>query len=118
MVSGDLSVTGSLFVPENIHHKFCGPVFVIVEMDSTDLVAEVDEINNARAKKLTVVCAEGGFCSLLLFEPCLHLLILLYMCRFPAFNLMKRFRSLGKLVALSAVVLWLTHPLDKPSFVV
>ena len=67
MVSGDLSVTGSLFIPENIHRKFCGPVFVIVEMDSTDLVAEVDEMNNARAKKLTVVCAEGGFCSLLVF---------------------------------------------------
>lgn len=53
------SVTGSVVIPSNINPVYCGPVFLIAEVDSTNVVTEANETNNARVKKITIVCAEG-----------------------------------------------------------
>ena len=57
--SKSFPVTGSVVIPSNINPLYCGPVFLIAEVDSTNVVTEANETNNARVKKITIVCAEG-----------------------------------------------------------
>ena len=57
--SENVPVHGTVVIPSDLDPVYCGPVFLIAEVDSTNVVSEVDETNNVRVQKLTVNCAQG-----------------------------------------------------------
>lgn len=55
----DLSDPTNLQLPEDVSKEFCGPVYVIVELDSAHEINENDELNNMMAAPITIDCGEG-----------------------------------------------------------
>ena len=55
-----LSDTPDLTLPGSLGKEFCGPIYIIVEMDSEHEISENDEINNVMPSPITINCDIGG----------------------------------------------------------
>ena len=47
-------------LPIGLNKEFCGPVYVIVEMDSAHEISENNEVNNMMPAPITVDCDNGA----------------------------------------------------------
>ena len=55
-----LSDTPDLMLPGSLSKEFCGPAYIIVEMDSAHEINENDETNNMMPAPITVDCDNGA----------------------------------------------------------